>query len=62
LVPSFPESRRASLRGQVRNLNAAIGHVVDPECGHIARDQASDFEFVISLKDELGVAGEKSGL
>ena len=43
-------------------FNAAIGHVVDAESGNISGDQASNFEFVISLKDEFGVASEKSGL
>src|ERR1700675_1832853 len=32
-------------------FNAAIGHVVDAESGNISGDQASDFEFVIGLKN-----------
>src|SRR5208282_3904545 len=43
-------------------FNAAIGHVVDAEGGNVAGDQASDFEFVVGLKDELGIAGKKPGL
>src|SRR5882762_2828727 len=43
-------------------LNAAIGHVVNAESGNISGDQASNFEFVIGLKDEFSVACEKSGL
>src|SRR5208282_2245703 len=51
-----------ALASKSRIFDAAVGHMVYAKSGNVAGDQASDFEFVVRLKNEFGVAGEKPGL
>ena len=41
---------------------AAVGHVIDAEGGDVSGDDGADFEFLVGLEEQLGVASEDAGL
>lgn len=61
-APSYPPWHTQPLAAKTAVLDAAVGHTVDPESGHIVDHHAPHFELCMRLLDVIELVGVDTGL